>query len=190
MAKTLKKLDKKFSLKIVKSLEKNFIEELSKDKITVFLDLASNSLHHIEESGLKEVFIIDHHEITQEIPKKVTIINPELYKKQKISGAGLTYLFCREICKDIKNMAKLAILGMVGDVLEKEIDKLNKEILDDGEIKRKKGLLIYPSTRPLNKTLEYCSEPYIPGVTGNSQGVLELLREVNLTPTNGKYKSS
>ena len=73
--------------------------------------------------------------------------------------------------------------------MNKSIDKLNHEILNDGEVKRKRGLLIYPSTRPLNRTLEYCSDPYIPEVTGNPKGVLELLRETGLNPINGKYKS-
>jgi len=189
MIKTLKKIDKKFSVKIVKNLEKEFIYNLSKDKITVFLDLASGSLEHIKNSGLKDVFIIDHHEITNEIPKEINIINPELHDNQKLSGSCLTYLFCKQINKENKKFAKLAILGMIGDLLEKEIDKLNNGILEDGEIKRKRGLLIYPSTRPLNRTLEFCSNPYIPGVTGDIKGVLELLREVNLSPTNGKYKS-
>ncbi|MCK4552987.1 DHH family phosphoesterase, partial [Candidatus Pacearchaeota archaeon] len=66
---------------------------------------------------------------------------------------------------------------------------LNNNILEDGEIKRKRGLLIYPSTRPLNRTLEFCSNPFIPGVTGNVKGVLELLREIGLNPISGKYKN-
>jgi single-stranded-DNA-specific exonuclease len=79
---------------------------------------------------------------------------------------------------------------MIGDSMEKSIDKLNNLIINDGEVKKKRGLLIYPSTRPLNRTLEYCSDPYIPGITGNSQGIIQLLREVGLNPiNNGKYKS-
>jgi single-stranded-DNA-specific exonuclease len=189
MIKTLKKLDKKFSVTIVKNLEKEFIYNLPKNKITVFLDLASGSLNHIKNSGLKNVFILDHHEITTEIPEEIEIVNPELHDKQKLSGSCITYLFCKQIDKENKKFAKLAVLGMIGDMLEKEIDKLNNGILEDGEIKRKRGILIYPSTRPLNRTLEFCSSPYIPGITGNIKGVLELLREVNLSPTNGKYKS-
>jgi len=188
MVQTLKKLDKKFSLKIVKSLEEQFIYDLP-NKLTLFLDLASGSLKHIEESKLKEVFIIDHHEVIHEIPKKVTIINSELHDKQKMSGSCLTYLFCKEINEENKEFAKLAILGMIGDMLEKEIDKLNNGILEDGEIKKKRGLIIYPSTRPLNRTLEFSSKPFIPKVTGDIKGVLELLREVGLNPINGKYKS-
>ncbi len=189
IVKTLKNLDKKFTLKILKSLDEQNIRDLSKDKITLFLDLASNSLNYIKESGLKNVFIIDHHQIIQEIPENVHIINPETFKKQKISSSSLTYLFSREIGNTDKDLAKIAILGMVGDMLEKEIGKLNNDILKDGEIKRKRGLLIYPSTRPLNRTLEFSSQPYIPEVTGNIEGVIELLREVGIESKNGKYKS-
>ncbi len=189
MIQALKRLDKKFSLKIVKSIEEQFIYGLSKEEVTIFLDLASGSLNYIANSGLTDVFIIDHHEIIQDIPENVSIINPELHGKQKISSAGLAYLFCKEIDEKNKQSAKLAIIGMIGDMLEKEIDNLNHEILNDSEIKRKRGLLIYPSTRPINRVLEFCSSRYINGITGNTEGVLELLRGIGLKPVNGKYKS-
>jgi len=189
MIHTLKKLDKKFSLKIVKSLDEKFINELPKEKLTLFLDLASGSLNHIKNANITNVFIIDHHEINQKVPENVRIINPHLTNKQKISGSGLTYLLCKEINPDIKELSKLAILGMIGDCLEKEIDSLNNGILEESGVQRKRGLLIYPSTRPINRVLEYSSNPYIPEVTGNIKGVLELLRETGLSPERGKYKS-
>jgi len=189
MIRALKRLDKHFSVRIIKGLEEQFIYDLPKDKITIFLDLASGSLNYIEDSKLEDVFIIDHHELTQEIPKKVIMINPQLHEKEKMSSSCLTYLFCKELHPENKNLAKLGILGMIGDMLEKEIAKLNNGILEDGEIKKIRGLTIYPSTRPLNRTLEFSSNPYIPGVTGNIKGVLELLRETGLSPENGKYKS-
>ena len=144
-------------------------------------------MDYLKNSGLEEVFIIDHHEIVQEIPENVIIINPHLHEKQKISSSGLTYLFSKEIDPKNKKFAKLAVIGMVGDKLEKEIEKF--EILEDSEVKRKKGLLVYPATRPLNRVLEFSSNPYIPGVTGDIKGVIELLREANLNPIKGKYKS-
>lgn len=189
ITKALKKLDKHFSVKIVKNLEEQFIYDLSKEKITLFLDLASGSLNHIKKSNLKNVFIIDHHEIIQEIPEEIEMLNPQLHEKQKMSSSCLAYLFSKELDPQNKNLAKLGILGMIGDMLEKEIEKLNNGILEDGEIKRLRGVTIYPSTRPLNRTLEFCSNPYIPGVTGNPQGVFELLREVGLKPEKSKYKS-
>jgi single-stranded-DNA-specific exonuclease len=186
MIQTLKKLDKRFSVKIVKRLEKEFIEKLPENKLILFLDLASGSLDHLKK--LENIFIIDHHEITQEIPKNINIINSEL-TNQKLSGSCLTYLFCKQLAPEILGLAKLAILGMIGDCMEKDLDKVKDSILKEGEVKRKRGLLIYPSTRPLNRTLEYSSDPYIPEVTGNMEGVLELLREVGLNPKDGKYKS-
>lgn len=189
MIQTLKKLDKRFSLKILKSLDEKFINELPKDKLILFLDLASGSIDHIKKANLTNVFIIDHHEINQKVPEIIKIINPHLTNKQKISGSGLTYLFCKEINPEIKELSKLAILGMIGDCLEKEIDSLNNGILEESGIQRKRGLLIYPSTRPVNRVLEYSSNPYIPDVTGNIKGVLELLRETGLIPEKGKYKS-
>lgn len=191
MIKTLKRLDRKFSIKIVKSLDEQFIYNLPKEKIILFLDLASGCLDYIANSSLKDIFIIDHHEIPEEkiISENIYILNPELINKQKISASCLTYLFCKEINPEIKKYSKLAVLGMIGDCLEKEIDKLNTGILNDSEIIRKRGLLIYPSTRPINRTLEYSSSPYIPEITGDVKGVLELLREIKINPVNGKYPS-
>ncbi|MEX0920514.1 MAG: DHH family phosphoesterase [Candidatus Pacearchaeota archaeon] len=185
----LKRIDRKFSVKIVKSLEEDFIRGLPKDKVILFLDLASGSLDYMKDENLKDVFIIDHHEVTQEIPEGVEVINPWFNGKEKISGAGLSYLFSKEIDNNNKDLAKLAVLGMMGDIMEKHIEDLDKEIFDGGDIKRKKGLLLYPSTRPINKTLEYSSNPYIPGVTGNSEGVFELIRETGIEMVNGKHKS-
>lgn len=188
MVKTLQSLDKTFYVKIVKSLDEKIIKGLSKDRINIFLDLASGSLDYIEKSGLEDVFVIDHHEVVQKIPQNVHIINPELDTGEKISASGLTYLFCREIYPN-KELAKLAVLGMIGDCLEKNIDKLNIQILGDSEVVKRRGLILYPSTRPINKVLEYSSNPYIEGVTGNIKGVLELLREAGITPKAGRYKS-
>ncbi len=186
---TLKRLDKKFSVKIIKSLEEDFIRNLPRNKVILFLDLASGSLDYMKNEGLKDVFIIDHHEVTQKIPEGVEVINPWFNGKEKISGAGLSYLFSKEINPENKDIAKLAVLGMIGDIMENHLEDLDKEIFERGDIKRKKGLLLYPSTRPINKTLEYSSNPYIPGVTGNSEGVFELIRETGIEMTNGKYKS-
>ena len=186
---TLRKLDKRFSVKIVKRLEEETLVNIPKDKVIIFLDLASGSLDYISKLNLKDVFIIDHHEVFQAVPEGINIVNPELNGKEKISASSLTYLFCKYLTEENKELAKLAILGMIGDCMEKSIDKINNLIINDGEVKRKRGLLIYPSTRPLNRTLEYCSDPYIPDITGNALGVTQLLRDTGLCPANGKYKS-
>jgi len=78
---------------------------------------------------------------------------------------------------------------MVGDVLERDVSKIRNSIIKDADIKVKKGFLLYPSTRPLDKALEYSSRPFIPGVTGDFRGTLELLGEAGIEKTGKCYKA-
>jgi single-stranded-DNA-specific exonuclease len=185
--KALKRLDKNFSTLIVKSLTPDVINSLPKNKPLLFLDLASNSMEYLKELN-QEIFIIDHHQINQEIPANVSIVNPQLHEnKEEISSAGLCYLFAKKINPQNKDLAPLGVIGMVGDVIE-NIDVSNNEIAKDSEAIIKRGVKLYPSTRPLNRVLEFSSEPYIPTVTGDKEGVLEFLRELGLD-NKGGYKS-
>ena len=186
--KTLKRLDKNFNTLIVKSLTPEIIFSLPKNKTLLFLDLASNSLEYLKNLN-QDIFIIDHHQISQEIPKNVHLINPQLHKnKEEISSAGLCYIFSKTINSQNKDLSSLAVVGMIGDAIE-NLDVNNNEITKDSGAVIKKGVRLYPSTRPLNRVLEFSSEPYIPTVTGNKEGVIELLREIGLENKNGKYKS-
>lgn len=190
MASALQKLDKNFSVKIVKQLEKKIIENLPKNDLLMFLDLASGSLQEINKLENK-IYIIDHHEIDKDskVKDNIKIINPHLFDEELLSGSCLTYLFVKEIDKENKNLANLAIMGMVGDMLEKNIGKIGNSIINDSEMIIKKGLLLYPATRPLNKTLEFNSSMLIPGVTGSPTGAINLLREIGIEKRDGKYKN-
>jgi len=158
LAKTLKRLDKKFSIKIVKNLERDFVEGLSNDsELIIFLDLGSSLLDEI--SKLKDAFVIDHHEISTIPGKNTTIINPHLLDEEEISASGLTYLFSKFISRENKDLANLAVVGMVGDMLEREISKINNKILEDAEVIIKKvyfyTLLLVQSIKLLNFPLLY-----------------------------------
>jgi len=187
LAKALKKLNKTFSIKIVKGLDIEVIKSLPKKEIIIFLDLGSSFLSEL--SQFENVFIIDHHELVSKVPENIRIINPHLFDKQTISASGLTYLFVKQLNQENKEFANLAIVGMVGDMLDRELSKLNNLIINDAEVTIKKGLLFYPSTRPIHKTLEFSSSIFVPGVTGNPLGVLGLLREAGIERVNGEYKS-
>ena len=191
LAKALKRLDKKFCIKIIKQLEEQTLDELrnlDKNKLIILLDLGSGSLHHL--GNIKsELFIIDHHEIIHEIPKNVNIINPHLYNEEEVSGACLTYFFAKEISAENKDLSNLALIGMVGDMLEKEVSKINNVLLNDAEVIVKKGLLLYPATRPLHKTLEFATGIFIPGVTGSSRGAISLLKDAGIEKNGYEYKS-
>lgn len=187
-SKALSRWEKSFSLEIVKGLEEEFIRNLPEDKVLIFLDLASGSLDYLKKKNT-EVFIFDHHEIVQEIPSNVFMVNPVVEKEESISGAAICYLFAKTLSPQNRDLANLAVIGMTGDLHEKNIGKVFSEILNDSETVVKKGFLIYPSTRPLDRALEYSSSPFIPGVTGSREGVVSLLRDAGLGIENGRYKS-
>src|SRR3989338_2192406 len=193
MVKTLKRLDKIFILSIVKQISPQLLEELKRESYEtyLFLDTGSGNLNEIN-NALKDrtVFILDHHQ-PQDVKTNFFHINPLLFNldgAKEISGAGVTYLFSKELDERNKDLAYLAILGAIGDTQEgKGFIALNKEILQDAvssnKVEIKLGLRMFGSqTRPLYKVLEYSTDPYIPGITGNEQSAIEFLNEVGIDP--------
>ncbi len=186
--KVLEKLQKQFSLKIIKQLSVEEISLFPKDKIIILSDLGSGNLDILSNLD-NEILIIDHHEITGKISKNIHMINPHASNiYHELCSAELCYLLAKEISNENKDLAHLAIIGMVGDSMEKEINKLRNEIINDAEVKIKKGLLLYPSTRPIDRVLEFSPKPFIPGVTGNSKGTFELLKEAGIEKKEKSYK--
>lgn len=187
-SRALQRWNKPFSLQIVKNLDEDFIKSLSEEHTLVFLDLASGSLDYLSKKNT-DVFIFDHHEIAQKIPPNVRMINPLVLNQEPCSGAAIAYLFAKTLSEENKDLASLGVIGMVGDQFIDTIGKTYDQILKDAEIVVKKGLLLYPSTRPLDKTLEYSTSLYIPGVTGSFKGVIDLLRDAGIERKSNGYKS-
>jgi single-stranded-DNA-specific exonuclease len=190
MTKTLERLEKHFSTKIIKSLTIDEINNFPENKLIIILDLGSGSIPLLSDSN-KEIIIIDHHEISSSyIPSNISILNPHFIdNSDELCTAELTYLVSRIISDENKSLSHLAILGMVGDTMENNINKTRNQILKDSHVITKKGLLIYPSTRPLDKALEFSSRPFIPGVSGNSEGIYDLLSEAGINKIGKNYKA-
>jgi len=192
ITKTLQRANKKFSLRIVKGLDFNTIQqELSRNKkeILLFVDLGSGNLDSFQNLE-NPIFILDHHELNKEkLNDKIKIINPHLFHEEEICGAGICYLFSKEISSKNQDLSALALIGMIGDRHETQLSKIYQQIINDTEgIEVKKSLLIFSATRPLRKSLEYSSAFYIPGVTGSSKGVTELLRENEISGEKTLYE--
>ncbi|UZE93836.1 MAG: DHH family phosphoesterase [Candidatus Pacearchaeota archaeon] len=179
-----------FWITIVKQLEESIFENLKQEaskqkwKALLFLDLGSGNLGEIKKITKEPIFIIDHHEIEASFESYIEeenfyFINP---LSEKISAAGLCYLFAKGLGSE-KKLAQFAVLGMIGDILDKSIGKLNNLILNDAKdsgMKVKRGLTVFSAMRPLHKALEFSSSVYIPGVTGNFNGSLGMLREIGI----------
>lgn len=199
MVKYLNNNNRKYSITIVQQLNKEVLEEIAKEpyKYVVFTDIGAGIISSIREIlNDKKVFILDHHEPEAVEMKEdnILMVNPHKFGidgGMEISGAGVVYLFASCFDEKIKDYAHVAIIGAIGDLQEQNgFSNLNKEILDEaikrGKIKIIKGLRLFGAqTKPLHRVLEYCTDPYIPGVTGSESGAIQFLSSIGINPKNG-----
>jgi len=188
-SKALERWNKPFSLEIIKNLETDYIKSLPENHILIFLDLASGSLKELAKKQT-EIFILDHHEMNDnEIPRNIKMVNPHIFQEENVAASALCYLFALSLSEQNKDLATLAVIGMIGDMLEKNIGKTYEKILKDAEVSVKKGLLLYPATRPIDRVLENSHSINIPEVSGSFKGVLELLRDSNIEKSSKGFPS-
>jgi RecJ-like exonuclease len=196
----LKRENIKFNVSIIKQIDQNILDELNKENYPVifFVDLGSGNLSMIEKTlNDKTVFILDHHRL-ENVKTNVIHLNPFLYNIDgdiEISGAGVVYFFVRKLNEKNKDLAYLGVIGAIGDMQEsKGFTGLNNEVLKDAiqsrKIEIKDGLRMFGmQTKPIHKVLEYSTDPYVPGVTGNEKGAIRFLDEIGIElKENGKYK--
>lgn len=198
MVKCLNNDCRKYSISIIQQIKREVLESLAKEpyKNFVFTDLGSGALTDIEElfKG-KKVFVLDHHEPEKlEVNSTISFVNPHKFGIDggiEVSGAGVVYMFANCIDSKMEGFAHVAIIGAIGDMQEKNgFGKLNDEILktaiNKGKIKVIRGLRLFGAqTKPLHKVLEYCTDPFIPGVTGNESGAIQFLHNIGIEPKNG-----
>ena len=179
-----------FAVNIIKQINDSYLDELSSSPYGTifFVDLGSGYISGIEQKLTgKHVFILDHHYPEKwEVHQSIMHVNPHLDDidgTKEISAAGVCYFFARQLNVQNLDMAHLALIGAVGDIQENNgFIGLNREILkdalDNNLIEVKDGLRMYGIyTRPLSRVLEYSTNPYIPGVTGNRAGALKFIEE-------------
>jgi single-stranded-DNA-specific exonuclease len=200
MVRALNTDNRKYSVSIVSQLTEEVMDGLCKEPYNyfIFTDLGSGQLNYLKKKFIgKQILILDHHQPEKvKLTSNITQVNPHLFGidgGKEICGAGVVYLFARSLNKKIDDLAHIAIIGAIGDIQEEKgkFLKLNNEILDTA-VKKKKiklitGLRIFGAqTRPLYKVLEYCTDPYIPGVSGSESGAIQFLQQIGVQAKNGK----
>ena len=193
--------NRSYLLSTVQQLSAEVLEKLSKEdySVYIFTDLGSGQTKDIAEKlAGRSVFILDHHDIPEQefnsSYSNLVFVNPRLCGidgGKEISGAGVAYLFAKELDGRNRDLAHIAIIGAIGDVQEnKGFLEINNAILEDamqeGLIGVRKGLRLYGiQTRAIHKALEYSSDPFIPGVSGSESGAFQLLNEAGIDPRKG-----
>ena len=199
IVKLLNNDDRKYSLSIIPNIKKEIVEEFAREsyKYFIFCDIGSGVLSQIEQMfDGKKVFILDHHK-PEKLDSKDNIffVNPHKFGIDggvEVSGSGVVYLFCKAVDKNMEEFAHIALIGAIGDMQERNgFEKLNDEILKTAIAKDKikviRGLRLFGAqTKPLYKVLEYCTDPFIPGVTGNESGAIQFLQQLGINPKEAK----
>ena len=197
LVKLLNNDNRKYSVSIVQQLNTAVINQLAAEpyKCFIFTDIGSGVIKEIKNLlNKKNVFILDHHSTDVMDFGDIVIVNPNLCGidgGKEISGAGVVFKFACAVDKSIEGLAHIAIVGAIGDLQEQNgFLRLNEEILKIAVARNKirvtKGLRIFGAqTKPLHKALEYCTDPYIPGVSGSESGAIQFLYHIGIDPKNG-----
>ena len=196
MIKLLNVENRKYSVSVVQQLNKAVLSQLALEPYNcfIFTDIGSGAVRDIKEILKdKKVFILDHHSISDEEFGSILFVNPHhcgIDGGKEISGAGVVFKFACAVDKSMEELAHVAIIGAIGDLQEQNgFLRLNDEILriaiEKNKIQVKKGLRIFGTqTKPLHKALEYCTDPYIPGVSGSESGAIQFLYQIGVEPKN------
>lgn len=192
IVKVLKRLNLQYWLTNLKVFDDSALENLMKEEweIAFILDFGLNEEKLKKLDSLnRKVFIIDHHILKLEAElRNVNIISSYMFNED-LSAAGVAYFFGKIISEKNKDLAPIAIIGLVGDRC-----KINPEILKDAVDSKKlivkKGLTIFgASTKPLHRALAL-SDIFLPGVSGNENNALELIKQAGINPMdNGRYRT-
>jgi RecJ-like exonuclease len=122
------------------------------------------------------------------------------YGHEKLSAAGVGYLVAREMNDANVDLAKLAVVGNVGDMMAREHCGLigpAREIVEDGvefgnvEVVKDDLNCYGISTRPLHICLSFADDPHIPGISNRpneAQNMLAFEAGIQLKKPNGKWK--
>jgi RecJ-like exonuclease len=195
---------KDFEYEIVKQLYEEGVKRIAEEdeELILFVDIGSGQSEivqeHIVDGAGKEVIVSDHHE--PQIEGDFIHLNPHFLGHdggEAISAAGMTYLLAEAMDEDNSDLVKYALIGATGDVQKQEGEflGLNKDLLakaeKEGLINKRQGLDLYGrSTKPLQKSLMYTSDPHLEGITNNESGAIQFVQSCGIEiRENGNFKT-
>jgi RecJ-like exonuclease len=173
----------------------------NKPDLLVFSDLGTGQMQliqkHVVSGGkVQQIIVLDHHLPHEDADEGsnaegVIEINPNQHGLDggyDVSGAGVAFLVAYALSEENVDLAELAIVGATGDLQDyygKGFQGVNEEIVklgqSSGHIKVSKDLTFFGiNTRPLPYLLEYATEPYLPGITGNEDACYHFFAELKI----------
>ncbi len=176
--KTLQEIGKDPEIIPIKQLDQSTYDSIPWDADLVFVDLGSGQIDWTEKH-----VIIDHHEPVRETPYQLNAHFMGLNGSRDISSSGLAYLVSRELIGD-SELAGPAVVGMVGDQVDrKPLHGYARVPVSTPWAVAVKGLRYFGrETRILPVFLEYASDPFIPGISGEITSAYKFLENLGIDP--------
>ncbi len=173
---------------LTSSLKAEFIELLRTEHypITIFCDMGSEQYERLADMD-GEVIILDHHAALQNSEKPLQI-NPHFYGMSgtnEICASSLTFLFSLVLNKENWDLSALALAGCIGDKQHMNGWKgFNAYIVEKA---LKKGIaqerpMLKLNAKNLKKALVEGLDPFIMGISGREDKVLEFLGRIQIDP--------
>ncbi|MFB6159321.1 MAG: DHHA1 domain-containing protein [Candidatus Nanohalobium sp.] len=207
----LERLGKNFKYEILKQLYEEDVERIAEEEeeLILFVDIGSGQSdlvkQHILEETDKEVIISDHHEPALDSEESTELedmihLNPHYLGHdggEAISAAGMTYLLAKAVDEENTDLVKYALIGATGDVQKQDgeflgLNKdLEKEAVENDIVEKRQGLDLYGrTTKPLQKSLMYTSDPHLEGVSNNESGAIQLVKSAGIDiRENGDFRT-
>jgi len=197
----LERQGKNFSYEILKQLYEEDVERIAEEDedLLVFVDIGSGQSdllkEHILQETDKQVIVSDHHDPALDEEESGSLenlihLNPHHLGYdggEAISAAGMTYLLAEEMDEENRDLVHMALIGATGDVQKQEGEflGLNQDLeslaVESGAVERRKGLDLYGrTTKPLQKSLMYTTDPYLEGVSNDESGAIELVKSAGI----------
>jgi single-stranded-DNA-specific exonuclease len=205
MGKALSRLEARFRIRITQWIEDKIVGEIVSDKpqLVVFTDLGSGYVDLLNEKLADfKIVILDHHQVVGRESEKFVQVNPHLHGidgAREISGSGVAYYVAKALDKTNIDLSAVAIVGALGDLQDKYDQRtlcgLNQKIVEDatssGMVTVEKDLIFFGrETRPILKALASSTNPFIPGLSGDENNSLALLKSLDIEPMkNDKWRA-
>jgi single-stranded-DNA-specific exonuclease len=192
LSQAISRLDIPVKSVFVRQLEPLTMPQVPADSsLKIFSDLGAGQQNLMLERGFSknEVLIIDHH-VSQPCERDYTQVNCLPYGHTRMSAAGVSYLVAKQLdCANI-DLAQLAVVGNVGDMMAREkcglVGPAREIIVEDGmkhgsvEV-HKKDLNCYgTATRPVHLSLAYNDDPFVWGISNNPEGARQFLKKLGI----------
>jgi len=190
IASALEQRDTTYEMVFTRQIDDDILSREYDGDIIIYTDLGSGYIHEIARMG-RRALVIDHHQpvVLSGSVGDVVQINPHLIGLDgaiDISGSGMAFMTAMALSEENGCLSPLAIVGAVGDMQDSRNRKLvgiNREILQFGEslglIRGEIDIRMFGRhTRSVVKMLEYSSEPFFPGLTGNEEMCTEFVKHV------------